>query len=1690
MERKRPELDKNKSDTVKARAEQKGGLCNALWEYASNGYSNYAVQAAWKELTKMYGKAPDMLSDAEEFWNPVLQQAVAYLTDDAYMRKLMCVTRLRLKGQFSDSMWRRSYHTANFAYHAVRAVQDLSMGIYLYTYKQDAKELLYCDHAWLRGYELILAAELADGNGEITELVKEAMQGENGEVLLSAKIFRAVVISGREDLIELMIKLLLAARLQEGLRQQILENADAGSVGTLTKFLKVCIEEDMFRYSSVIRALDTWTGLGFSDVKPAVVQKYARLAYDCLTNETVRQQYENSTNNLEAYFALWGQGCHEVERTDAIAEKLLNGEEKYRRILGWYFVSHTDSTRYRMQMAERHLKERDKEILAWVVHNLAVTREVLSAYTYGKKEWSIRAVPNTVFPSDAKERRELFDSLREVAELIGNKQQTFTGNPFPFSEITLENEPVINCMISIAGYDLNADMTDTVLELLPLMSVDQRRAVYINLLEPETNAKHRAHYRKALEDRSIHVKELAVQRLADCVLSAEDLQALSESLSSKSSPLRKSILSILQKQKSESLFPLLHEMLSSKEEYSIQGAIELLLYLKENNSELQSEMDTELAALRERKLSTQTTILLEQLIGGGQQEAQNYSLENGFGVYDPQVVEEYVKNLQQQKAAAEKKEKKGLFGLFAAKEENGLFTEKDLKKKIPDGQIVMTVLERMNRVFERHADYEYETQNWDGSCSKVLFGDAQSSLRVPAEFGRVNSSTEMTLDMVPFYEEFLEAFGEYAADIEKMLGLCYVTFRYTGDSRGFDMESQPWYEQLLQKNLSPTYHNAAHERYGTRYWQMMDIIRTLPHYFDAHAVFLTAMKWYRSLIAIVGEEQLGRNCVQKKQNSNVTYYGGSSGLALINCRMFGYWRIIIKQTAVAEEDFAEWFMEEYRLEHLAKVTVLYPLVMQEYFRAYEAGLIPKDILTEILLVAPGAGGNIRFLTNSNKFRVGKNILQQYPWAPAYVQSLIDRVAEVEARRGELPTPLTPVAREIERLEGAEHFCALLAALGKEKFFRGYEYSSDTTKRAVLSRLLKRCYPKKEDTPDALQALLKQTDVTDKRLVEAVMYAPQWAAFAEEILGWQGLKCGVWFFHAHINESFSAEKETEVALYSPITPAQFNDGTFDKDWFMEAYGALGEKRFALLYQSAKYITAGSNQHRRSQLYADAVLGKLNQKELEAEIIEKRNQEKLRCFPLLPLGEAYAEESLHRYEFIQRFLKESRQFGAQRKESEKKACSVALENLALTMGLGDVNRMTWYLESEKLEQIRPLMEEKELDGVAVRLQIEDDGNAELAVSKNGKSLKTLPKAIQKNEYILTLKETVKELKEQKRRAKESLERAMTECTEFGLEEIERIAGNPVLAPMLCALVWNNGTDNGFLKQSAEELLLCAPDGREVPLSTDKTGTVLRIAHPHDFIQSGQWSSFMHFVYERKLLQPFKQIFREYYPMTEDEKAEKTISRRYAGHQVQPQKTVALLKGRGWSVDYEEGLQKVYYKENLIVRMYALADWFSPADIEAPTLETIHFYDRKSGKAVEFEKVPPILFSEAMRDMDLAVSVAHAGGVDPEASHSSVEMRTAIAKELLGLFKLGNVEFIGSHAKIHGTLADYSVHMGSGVVHAEAVGMLAILPVHSQARGRIFLPFADDDPKTAEILSKIILLAEDGKIKDTEILRQIRG
>ena len=402
--------------------------------------------------------------------------------------------------------------------------------------------------------------------------------------------------------------------------------------------------------------------------------------------------------------------------------------------------------------------------------------------------------------------------------------------------------------------------------------------------------------------------------------------------------------------------------------------------------------------------------------------------------------------------------------------------------------------------------------------------------------------------------------------------------------------------------------------------------------------------------------------------------------------------------------------------------------------------------------------------------------------------------------------------------------------------------------------------------------------------------------------------------------------------------------------------------------------------------------------------------------------------------------------------------------------------------QIEELAPYLEPMQVEDLTVQLVIDEYGRGNLIASKKNKPLKSIPAKYKKHEEIITLKEKSTALKEQYTRAKVELERSMELETTFTLHELMKMMKNPVIAPLVQTLVVKANEHLGFIEGER----LQGVDGESYVI---KPQDELMIAHPVHLFESGKWSDYQKLVFDSQIKQPFKQIFRELYLPNVDEEGEGTISRRYAGHQVQPRKALALLKNRLWTVNYEAGLQKVFYKENIIATIHALADWFSPGDIEHPTIETVEFFDRHTYKSLELSKIPKVLFSETMRDIDLMVSIAHAGGVDPEASLTTIEMRRAILLESLRLMKIDNVRMEGDFAHITGQLGEYNVHLGSGTVFKQAKGAIHIVPVHSQHRGRLFLPFLDEDPKTAEVLSKTILLASDEKIKDPHIVEQIK-
>ena len=200
-------------------------------------------------------------------------------------------------------------------------------------------------------------------------------------------------------------------------------------------------------------------------------------------------------------------------------------------------------------------------------------------------------------------------------------------------------------------------------------------------------------------------------------------------------------------------------------------------------------------------------------------------------------------------------------------------------------------------------------------------------------------------------------------------------------------------------------------------------------------------------------------------------------------------------------------------------------------------------------------------------------------------------------------------------------------------------------------------------------------------------------------------------------------------------------------------------------------------------------------------------------------------------------------------------------------------------------------------------------------------------------------------------------MEDRTSFEVWEFLELYQNPIVRPITEPLVVRTVDEQavhlGFLTKDG--IMDCA--GTIFPV---KPKDQIYIAHPFDLYRSGHWHEYQKLLFEKQLKQPFKQVFRELYVKL-DEELNKHHSMLFSGNQIQPQKTVGVLRGRRWVADYEDGLQKVYYKENIVACIYAMADWFSPSDTEAPTLEYVVFSDRKTGKSLKIKEIPDIIYSE---------------------------------------------------------------------------------------------------------------------------------
>jgi hypothetical protein len=480
-----------------------------------------------------------------------------------------------------------------------------------------------------------------------------------------------------------------------------------------------------------------------------------------------------------------------------------------------------------------------------------------------------------------------------------------------------------------------------------------------------------------------------------------------------------------------------------------------------------------------------------------------------------------------------------------------------------------------------------------------------------------------------------------------------------------------------------------------------------------------------------------------------------------------------------------------------------------------------------------------------------------------------------------------------------------------------------------------------------------------------------------------------------------------------------------------------------------------------------------------------------YGLLPLSGG-DEELLDRYSNLRRSAREAQKFGSDRRQSHGAAVQLSLANLAQVAGFHDVTAMVWELEAKIGADLGPAG--RTWQAGEYTLQVVLDGvDAGVEVRRAGRSLRSVPAAVRSTPSYVEAREAVEGVRDQARRFRaDVVERLVATGELFVVDHLDRLLRVPVGRELLRLVVFRQADGTMGLLETGAALALRDLDG----IAHAVRGP-LGLAHSHHLLAAGTLGGWQREVVRRRLVQPVKQVFRELYVVTPAERGE-TSSHRFEGQPLNSAVAGRLLTTRGWWVGGRDGEPLEVVRDFAGVRAVLALHGPRYLGEDCPTTTgEIAFLapaapsgrcEEPSGRLL-LEQVPPLAFSEAMRDTDLVVSVAGIGG-DRDMSSTELmggrgELVTALARDM----GLNGVTVDGKFVRVVGSLATYRVHLGSAVVHVEPGNHVCIVPAAATEATPLFLPFADSDARTREVVSKVLLLARDSLITDPTILRQIQ-
>jgi hypothetical protein len=407
-------------------------------------------------------------------------------------------------------------------------------------------------------------------------------------------------------------------------------------------------------------------------------------------------------------------------------------------------------------------------------------------------------------------------------------------------------------------------------------------------------------------------------------------------------------------------------------------------------------------------------------------------------------------------------------------------------------------------------------------------------------------------------------------------------------------------------------------------------------------------------------------------------------------------------------------------------------------------------------------------------------------------------------------------------------------------------------------------------------------------------------------------------------------------------------------------------------------------------------------------------------------------------------------------------------------------------------------------------------------DGKLQKSVPAEVKEKHAaaLKALKRTIQDMEKMLPAQRQRIERLFLSEREWDFDKwCEYYLDHPLLAHIARRLIWHFREE----KHQAAAVWFNGKlvDNKNRVLDRLSPKTRVRLWHPLgqelDVVRT--WRQWLE---THQITQPFKQAHREIYILTEAERHTRTYSNRFAAHILSQHQFAALTRERGWTYHLQGDFDSHNVPTLLLPKWdLAVQFWVDSVGGDESTSERGLFlhvstdqvrFCNANGSAQPLSKVPALVFSEAMRNVDLFVGVCSIGN-DPEWENrgelqplndywrrysfgelsTTAKTRREVLEKLLPRLKIADqCSLTDRFLVVRGSLRTYKIHLGSSNIQMEPNNQyLCIVPERGRSAagsGKVFLPFEGDNT-LAVILSKAFLLAEDSKIKDAGILNQIK-